>query len=565
MHLADPGTSRPTTSSQVTLGPSDNGRDARHGLRRRHAGPDRPGGWTSRLDAYSVLALGVLVWAVGVAIQHTWTADFLLHVATVKALARDLLQPPDPMVGVGFGSPYYSPLIWLMAAVVRVSGLSPTAVFAALAVGNAALVLWAFRRFCRWFTPSALGAALALLATLFLWGIRPPVWSGFLSFRSLAEVLPYPSTTAFGLMLLAFDRLLHYWKHRGPGALIVFGLLGATITLIHSFTGVNTALGALAVLLAYTRRWRANDLLRIVAVGAGALLLVTAWPFATLGKMLTGAPQFAEIHRLLADGMLDPAQLSCAYGLLGLIPLLLRLRDDRRDPLVVMFGLAAVVLVIGFTTAQYHLLRVVPVALLPLHVAFAAFVTGAGTRPGAGALGEAGTGAVNGSGAGRGSRRLAAAVATVILIAGLAVDITPLNGFIGAVPTRLLPGPLRAKTETPSLSGPSHEYDFIRNYAPEGSTILTDRRPADRHLNWLGYYTVNPGWPDPWLGDEAARSADRATVRDAHTEPAARAAIADRYGVRCLLITHSPAVTGETAVAGYQRVRTWQGGALFCR
>lgn len=510
-----------------------------------------------------------MVWAVGVAVQHTWTNDFLLHIATVKALARDLVQPPDPMVGTGSGSLYYSPLIWLIAAVVRVTAISPTAIFAALAVGNATLMLWAFRRFCRWFTPSAAGAALALLATFFLWGIRPPVWSSFLSLRSLAEVLPYPSTTAFALMLLALDQLLCYQRRRDLGSLVVFGMLGATITLIHSFTAVTTALGTVAVLTAYVGQWRARDLLRIVAVGAASLLLVAAWPFATIADMFTAAPEFAEIHRLLADGMLDPAQLSCAYGLFGLIPLLLRLRQNRRDPLVLMFGLTAVVLVIGFGTGQYHLLRVIPMAMLPLHVAFGAFVAAAATRRPNGETSDALPPRTDDSPSQRAGgvivRRLVAGSAALALVAGLAIDITPLNGFIGAAPTSLLPGSLLAKTDTPSLSGPSHEFDFIREYAPEGSTIMTDWRTADRHLNWLGYYTVNPGWPDPWIGDEAARAADQATVRNSSTSATVRAAIAERYGVQCILITHTPAATGEAAVAGYSRVRAVKGSTLFCR
>src|SRR5512145_905794 len=102
-----------------------------------------------------------MVWAVGVVVQHTWAADFLLHVGTVHALARDLLTPPDPMVGSGFGSPYYSPLILIAAVLVRLTGLSPTAVFGVIALVNTVLLLWAFRRFCGWFITSPLGAALA--------------------------------------------------------------------------------------------------------------------------------------------------------------------------------------------------------------------------------------------------------------------------------------------------------------------------------------------------------------------------------------------------------------------
>lgn len=520
----------------------------------RPAPADRP---RRRVDWYPVLAVSLVVWSVGVAVQHTWTTDFLLHVGTVQALSRDLLSPPDPMTGTGSGSPYYSPLIWLLAATVRLTGASPTAVFGVLAVLNTGLLVWAFRRFCRWFTTSSAGTAVALLATLFLWGVRPPVWSGFLSLRSLAESVAYPSTTAFGLMLLALDRLLHYRRHRDLGSLVAFGLLGAAITLVHSFTAANTAVGALAVLLAAGPRWRRADLLRLVLVGAGAFLLVAVWPFATIGQLFTGAPEFVEIHRQLGEGMLDPTQLSCAYGLLGLVPLALRFREQRRDPLVLMLALAVMVLAVGFA-GQYHLLRVMPLAMLALHVAFGAFVAGAVARYGA-------ERAEPGRAAPPAGRRALAGLAALVFLAGLAVDITPLNGFIGAVPTRILPASLRAQTKTPSLSGPSHRYDLITRYAPAGATVLTDRRTADRHLNWLGYFTVNPGWPDPWLGDEDARAADRARFRAAGTTAAERGELAARWGADCVLITATPAVTGPEAVGGYRRVRTGKQATIYCR
>ncbi|WP_410814388.1 hypothetical protein [Micromonospora sp. 067-2] len=511
--------------------------------------------WLGRVDPYLVLAAGLVVWSVAVAVQHTWTTDFLLHVGTVRALSRDLLTPPDPMTGAGSSSPYYSPLIWLLAATVRGTGAAPTAVFGVLAVLNTVLLVWSFRRFCRWFVTSAGGAAVALLATLFLWGIRPPVWSGFLSLRSLAEVVAYPSTTAFGLMLLALDRLLHHRRHRDLTSLVTFGLLGATITLIHSFTAVNTAVGALAVLLCAGPRWRAADLLRVALVAAGAFLLVAAWPFTTVGELLTGAPEFVEIHRQLRDGMLDPIQLSCAYGLLGLVPLALRLRDQRRDPLVLIFAVAVVALAVGFA-GQYHLLRVMPLAMLSLHVAFGAFVAGAVGRFGD----EQSVPVIRPA-----ARRALAALAAVVFLAGLAVDVTPLNGFLGAVPVRALPPAAQAQASTPSLSGPSHRYDQISRYVPEGATILTDQRTSDRHLNWLGYFTVNPGWPDPWIGDEKARAADRRRLRTATATPAERGAVAARWDADCVLITATKAVTGPDAVAGYRQVRADRSMTLYCR
>lgn len=492
-----------------------------------------------------------MLWGVGVTVQHTWTADFLLHAGTVQALERDLADPPDPMVGAGHGSPYYSPFILLAAVLVRLTGAAPTAVFAVLALANLGLLLWAFRRFCGWFTTPA-GAAVALLATLFLWGLRPQVWSGFLSMRSLAEVLPYPSTFAFALMLLSFDRLLRLRTDRAGRHLVVLGLLGAAILLVHPFTAVNTAVGALAIVLSHPLRrhldegWGRRDLGRLAAAGAAALLLAAAWPYSSLAQLLTGAPEFTDIHRQLLDSLVDPARLSCAYGLLGLVALLARLRTRRRDPLVLIFALAAAVVVAAVAGHRYELLRAIPVVMLPLHVAFGAFVAGAGAARVA-------------------WRRAAAIGAVTLVLAGTALDVAPFGGLVGAVPIRLLPGPLQSMTHTPSLRGPSPQFGIVRAYAPAGAVLFTDVRTADRHLTGLGYFSVNPGWPDPWIDDEKRRATDRGTFLHAATTPAVRGAILARYTARCALITRTPAVTGPGAVTGYRLVHTGAPGRLYCR
>ncbi len=494
-----------------------------------------------RRDPYLLLSGAVLVWAVGVVVQHTWTADFLLHAGTVQALARDLLSPPDPMVGSGSGSPYYSPYVLLAAVAVRLTGLWVATVLGVLGLLNVVVLLWAFRRFCGWFTASG-GAAVALLATLFLWGVRPPVWSGFLSMRSLAEVLPYPSTLAFALMLLGWDRLLRYRRDRDVRSLAQFAVLVAAVTVVHSFSAVNMAVGVLALLVAF--RWSVADLARIGAAGIGGVAIAALWPYSSLWSQAASGGDFADIHRQLLDMLLDPRQLACGYVLLALVPLALRWRRDRRDPLVLLFAVTVVAVVGAAAAGQYQYLRLLPVAMLAAHVAFGAFLADGGPRL---------------------ARRLTAAAALVALGAGLLVDVTPLGGLVGAVPVRWLPGTVQPLARTPSLSGPSREFDYVRDLVPPGSVVLTDGRWSDRHLNWLGYFTVNPGWPNPWLADGDQRAADRATFRDPATTAERRGEIARRYDARCVLLNATPAVGGPAAVDGYPLVRTGPGGSLHCR
>jgi hypothetical protein len=210
-----------------------------------------------------------------------------------------------------------------------------------------------------------------------------------------------------------------------------------------------------------------------------------------------------------------------------------------------MFGLSAAVIVAAIATSQYQFLRVIPVATLAGHVALGAFVADAAS-------------------AGVVWRRGVTAIVTLVLLAGMIVDITPLNGLVAAVPINRLPRSMQSMANTPSLAGPSPQFDFVASYLPPGSTVLTDAQSSDRLLNWLGYYTVNPGWPDPWLADGAQRTHDRITVLRSGTSPAVRADILARYRARCALITATPSVTAPDAVSGFRLVRSWKRGALLC-
>lgn len=495
-----------------------------------------------RPDSYVIASLLLVAWAVGVVLAGTWVGDWQLHVATVRTLAQDFVSPPDPMVGVGEGSPYYSPYMLLAAALVRLTGAAPEAVLGVFGVLNTVLLLVAVRRFVACFSPSPLAATATLAALLLLWGFRSPGWSGFPDLYSLADTLPYPSTLGFALMLLLWERLWRLRETRAVGGLLAIGALAAAILLVHPFTAVETAIGAVA--LAVGARLPGRAWLGLGATGAAAIGAAALWPYSSLADLFAGAPALVGIHRPLRAALLDSGSLMCLYGVVALPVLALRVRRDRLDPLAVMFVLAAAVVLGALVTRQHHLLRVIPVMMLPLQVAFGVFV---GDRL-----------------AGPARARLAvAAVAVVLFVGGLAVSTTPLRGAASALPVAWLPPSLAAKLGAVPAGA---DADRVRGHAPAGATVLTDAQHTDRRLNLLGYYAVNPGWPNPWIEDEATRAADRGRLLDAATTPAERGEIARRYDAACVLVTRTPGLVADAdAIAGYQRVEAWSGGALYCR
>ncbi|HET6214775.1 MAG TPA: hypothetical protein VFE14_18050 [Micromonosporaceae bacterium] len=493
-----------------------------------------------RVNSYLIASAVVLVWAVGVVLADTWVGDFQLHVATVRTLAGNVTHPPDPMVGTGDGGPYYSPYMLVLAVIVRLTGAAPAPVVAWFAIPNVVLLLVALRRLVGRLGGSAAAATVALAALLLLWGPGSAGWSGFPDVRSLAETLPYPSTLAFGLMLVLWERLLAF--REGIGPLVAIGVLAAAIVLVHPFTAVETGVGAVAILIGGYRTISVRWWLALAGTATAAVAVAALWPYSSLVDLFAGASALVEVHRPLRLALLDRHTLICGYGLLGLPALVLRWRRDRTDPLVLMFVLGAVVVAAAVLTRQHQFLRVIPVMMLPLQVAFGMFVVDR-AAPAAARVGTA-------------------AAAALVFVAGFAVNTAPGLGVLSALPVRWLPRAVADDLRTlPIGADPT---DRVRQFAPPGSTVLTDSKWTDRRLNLLGYYAVNPGWPNPWIGDQDARATARQEFLGAATTPAQRGEIARWYGARCVLLTRTPGIGGPDAVDGYRQVSVAGNVSLYC-
>ncbi|MDQ3938659.1 MAG: O-antigen ligase family protein, partial [Chloroflexota bacterium] len=153
---------------------------------------------------YASVALVLVGWAVLVIASRYWVSDFYVHMATVRALASDLVRPLDPMVGVAAGSAYFSPYTVGLAVAVRSLGVTPLTAFEVAAVLNFVLLLYAIWRFTRHLGPNRWIPVAALVSMGLLWGINSPTWSGFYDLGSVSFTLPYPSLLATALMLLAW-------------------------------------------------------------------------------------------------------------------------------------------------------------------------------------------------------------------------------------------------------------------------------------------------------------------------------------------------------------------------
>jgi alpha-1,6-mannosyltransferase len=472
----------------------------------------RVGTTIRRLGRQRVAAGALTVLAVGLAARRPWSGDLGIHAATVDALRHSLTHPGNPLVDADTSSPYYSPYTVLLALVARLTGLSAVAVLWCAGPVVVALWLWGLRAFVRTLTDRRLAPTLALVFVLLLWGVRARVWSGFLSLYSLPLVMAFPSTVALGLTLLLWAGLAT--ARRWP-AYAGLGALAALIALVHPFTAVTAGLGALAIAV-----WRGRTLGRAAWVApATAVVPVLAWPYWSFVALLRQGGELDAIHRALYDRPWE------YYGLVvvALPALWLRARRDRRDPLVLLFASAALVVALGWLTGRYALGRVWPAVLLSAQLALAVELAGAGALS-------------------RRAARIWCGATALACLAGLAVQA---GNLLYLAPPSML---------TPRVRHAAHmyvawpDYSWLPRYVRPGDVVLTpDDYFATRTVPAYGGRTVAPAWPDPFLPDQAQRERDLVTMRDPATDPAARAALLARYHVRWAL--DLPFVTGAPPVA----------------
>lgn len=498
-----------------------------------------------RVTSYALVCAIVGVWAVLLVWQHRWGQDIRLHYATLYALERDPWHPGDPMVGGPSAGPYFSPYMLVLAFIAK-AGLSATAIFGLAALVNVGLFLWGFRRFVGHISPRPAVASLGLVFTLLLWGWSSYGWSGFLDLRSVSAELPYPAMLGLALMFFIWDALLRYRSSADRTALVVLALLAALLVLVHPFTAVNTAVGAIAICLARPQSWRRSQVIGLIVAGVVVLALVLAWPYSDLTSLFKGSAEFSRIHRPL----MRSAASRYSLALIGLPALLLGLRRPLGRELLLLFLGGAGLVAYARYGHSYAYARALPIYGLPLQLALARHLAEplyrrtASPAPAAAAMAHASATGSTGPALleedpkrpadppeHRRTPRLIYAAAT----AGVAV-VASLGALAGVLPA--IPG--RIDLGTPQwriASGvPDERWQFLTAHLRQGDVVMAEPLTGGI-VNRFGMYSVAPAWPDPFIRDEAARKTVVAEFFSPTTSPAVRLEIADRYHARCLIIT----------------------------
>ncbi|MGN6686843.1 MAG: hypothetical protein ACTHK1_04820, partial [Actinomycetales bacterium] len=100
----------------------------------------------------------------------------------------------------------------------------------------------------------------------------------------------------------------------------------------------------------------------------------------------------------------------------------------------------------------------------------------------------------------------------------------------------------------------------------DGETVAATTYRARRKLNAVGAFTLVPGWPDPFSPSvpDRQRAYDRLVAPG--TTTAERTQIADRYSLRCVLVSDAPDLAAPGRLAPFDQATRLPGGdQLLCR
>lgn len=249
-------------------------------------------GWNMLSEHRYFLLVVVLLLKVSVsATNGLWYGDFWEHSAVVSALMADSLHPSHPLFALSAPHAFMSPYHWAVAEFANATGLGAIDSLALFGLVNFCLFAIGLRAYVGGFAgqQAEFASFYALLFILFLWGANPWGYSGFFHFAQLADVLPYPSTFAAGISLLALGMGFGSTRLSTGARLLSLTLMSAIALLSHPLTFAFLASG---LLCQCAQPGRLGFLVKAGEVAGSltvAVLLATLWPYYSIVQLLTGA------------------------------------------------------------------------------------------------------------------------------------------------------------------------------------------------------------------------------------------------------------------------------------
>lgn len=245
-----------------------------------------------RINLKYFFIVGTLIFAFTVfATGAFWNGDFWEHSAAVAVLKEDVNRLVHPIFQVSAPHPFLSPYSFSIAILSKLTGLTAIDALALGGIVNFLLLCIGLSFWIQILYKSAppLCASYVLLGILFLWGANPWGYSGFLHYHIIADVLPYPSTFALAVTLIALSinyRVIQ--NHNFYLSALVFSLFYIAL-LTHPLTAIFFACGLVAQLWCVSKNQLVRHFFTNALLGLAAIGLATKWPYYSIVELATGA------------------------------------------------------------------------------------------------------------------------------------------------------------------------------------------------------------------------------------------------------------------------------------
>lgn len=470
--------------------------------------------WPARIaaDPYLLVA-GVLgLFLVVQTFNRQWSSDYWAHQATIEAFRRDLIHPLHTFVGNHDDSEFYTPYTFVLAVFARVSGLASVVVLQLAALFNLALFFVAFRLFVVEITGRKRAAAYALVATVVFWGVVPWRWSGFLNLNSIGFGLPFPSMFATDVALLLGWALLRYAETESRRWLVFIGVGWTVMALSHPFTTVwaTLMLGALAISRGLIRR---RTLVPLVVAAVGALVLAALWPYYSFFHLLTGGTTagYATLQSKQSAPLYGRVPVRLIAALPGVAIVVRRFQRNRLDALVLMFVAGAVPYSVGLVTNDSRFGRMLPLVLLPVHIALGVLLAAIVSRP----------------------RQIRRPLVLWVAVSGIVGLVGAGPGLARMVPIALVPQSiLRSHEELEAITKP---YSALQGALPNATVTVVENPLLATVAPAYGIAELAPRDPVAFVPDLSRRIAAQRRILNPATGPRARAQLLRQYDVRAVL------------------------------
>lgn len=304
-----------------------------------------------------------------------WGNDFWEHSAVVRELTTHVLHPKHPQLLIDAPHAFYSPYAVIVALLGRVLHRDAVATLSIAGLLNLGLLFLGIKLFVSSMVSKQYRDATAfytLLLTLFWWGSDPWFWSGFFHIRALGYVLPYPSTFAGALTLIACGlNGIRIGTKRQLWVIPIF-FISVTVLISHPTTFLFLSVGLISQ--SFTDRGPVLSQSLLVGGLLGlSLLAVAFWPYFPVWSLLSDV----STHMRDMDSKVMYQQVvSRIWPSLLAVPLIIiNIKSGWRRPVVLMVLVLSGIYAFGAISGKYSYGRVISYIVLLFHVVISEYLS----------------------------------------------------------------------------------------------------------------------------------------------------------------------------------------------